>query len=534
VEGIERHRGALAALCAVAFLTFLDTTIVAVALADIQTGLHVGVSGLQWVVDGYALTFAALMLAGGTLGDRVGRKRMMLGGLGLFGAASVLAALTPDVPILVLARVLMGVGAAASEPGTLSVLRHVFPESRARARAIGIWAAVGGLALALGPVIGGALVGLGGWRSIFWFNVAFAVAAIVAAARVVPESADPLPGRLDYAGLTAAAAALVAGTFAVIQGETSGYRTWWIDLLFAVAALSAVSFVLVEKRVAQPAVLPGLFGRSRFAAANLTAFAVYFGIFALFFFVALYLQLIGTANGYDIALDFLPMAAGLILASALGGRLVALVGVRGPTAAGCALAAAGLILTDEFLTPNSGLGTVGWTMAVAGIGFGLAIVPATAAALGAVPAQRSGMAASVTNTSRQLGAVLGVAVLGAVVDGGVTSTLAVRLKALGVGSFYTFIRNAVLTGTVPKAPPGSTARYGVIVARVIAAVQQSFGSALDLALLLAAALLAATGLVAMLAMGRPAAGPAAELPDSAAAAWAGGLDGRFRRPGSGR
>jgi EmrB/QacA subfamily drug resistance transporter len=501
MEGIRGRGPALSALCVVAFLTFLDTTIVAVALAAIQTGLHVGVAGLQWVVDGYALTFAALMLAGGTLGDRFGRRRLMVAGLGLFGAASILGAVTPDIQLLILARVLMGVGAAASEPGTLSVLRHVFPEARARARAVGVWVAVAGLALAMGPVVGGALVGLGGWRAIFYFNIGFAVLGMVFALRVVPESADPQPGRLDLPGLGTAAAALIAGTFAVILGETHGYSTWWIDLLFAVAAAAAVAFVLIEQHSSFPAVAPRLFRDSLFGAANLTAFAVYFSVLALFFFVALYLQLVGTSNGYDIAFDFIPMAAGLILASAFTGRLVAWVGVRLPTVLGCALAAAGLILTDEVLKPNSGLSTVGWTMALAGIGFGMAVVPATAAALSAVPAERSGMAASITNTSRQLGAVVGVAVLGALVDAGVTSGLESRLRKITVipKSYYSIIQNAVLTGQAPKSAHG-----GGLVSRVtnevIAAAQQSFGTGLNLALSLAAGLLAATGLIALLGL----------------------------------
>ncbi len=159
------RRPALATLTAVLFLTFLDTTIVAVALADVQSSLHAGVSQLQWVVNGYALTFAALMLAMGTLGDRLGRKRVMLGGLGVFIGGSLFGALSPTVSTLVAARVIMGVGAAASEPGTLSIIRHLYPERALRARALGAWAAVAGLALAMGPVIGGVLVGLGGWRT---------------------------------------------------------------------------------------------------------------------------------------------------------------------------------------------------------------------------------------------------------------------------------------------------------------------------------------------------------------------------------
>ena len=172
---------ALATLCAVLFLTFLDNTVVSVGLADVQSSLHAGMTSLQWVVNGYALTFAAFMLAGGTLGDILGRKKVMLAGVAVFCAGSIVAALAPNVDVLIAGRVVMGLGAAASEPGTLSIIRHVYPDRRTRADALGVWAAVSGLALALGPVIGGVLVGLWSWRAIFWFNLVFGAVAFLMA-----------------------------------------------------------------------------------------------------------------------------------------------------------------------------------------------------------------------------------------------------------------------------------------------------------------------------------------------------------------
>ncbi|HWN61293.1 MAG TPA: MFS transporter, partial [Streptosporangiaceae bacterium] len=179
---------ALAALCTLLFLTFLDNTVVSVALGDVQASLHAGVTELQWVVGAYALTFASIMLACGMIGDELGRKKVMLTGAGVFCAGSVLCALAPDVQVLIAGRAVMGLGAAASEPGTLSMLRHLFPDERARGRAIGVWAATSGLALAAGPVVGGILVGVWSWRGIFWFNLAFGLAALVVAAVIVPES----------------------------------------------------------------------------------------------------------------------------------------------------------------------------------------------------------------------------------------------------------------------------------------------------------------------------------------------------------
>src|SRR5580658_4477606 len=199
---------ALATLCGVLFLTFLDNTIVSVGLANVQSDLHAGVTSLQWVVNGYALTFASFMLAAGMLGDILGRKRIMLAGVAVFCAGSVLAALASNVDWLIAGRVIMGVGAAASEPGTLSVIRHVYPDQRTRADALGVWAAVSGLALALGPVVGGVLVGISDWRAIFWFNLAVGLVAFAMALAFVPESSDPQGQRFDVPGTILGAAAL--------------------------------------------------------------------------------------------------------------------------------------------------------------------------------------------------------------------------------------------------------------------------------------------------------------------------------------
>ncbi len=283
---------ALATLCAVLFLTFLDNTIVSVGLANVQSDLHAGVTSLQWVVNGYALTFAAFMLAAGMLGDILGRKRIMLAGVAVFCGGSVVAALATNVDWLIAGRVIMGIGAAASEPGTLSIIRHVYPDEETRADAIGVWAAVSGLALALGPVIGGALVGFSSWRAIFWFNLGFGVVAFVLAGITVPETADRQGRRIDVAGFLFAAAFLSCLSFAVIQGEESGYTAPWIVALFVVCGLSGVAFVVTERRVKSPMLDLTMFRRPPFAGSNFVAFAAYFGTFSIFFFTALYLQVV--------------------------------------------------------------------------------------------------------------------------------------------------------------------------------------------------------------------------------------------------
>lgn len=489
-------------LCCILFLTFLDTTIVSVALGDIQGSLHAGVTKLQWVVNAYALLFATLMLTGGTLGDRLGRKRLMLGGVVLFAAGSLLGALASSVGVLIGARAVMGVGAAASEPGTLSILRQLYPDTRERARAVGAWASVTGIALAAGPIFGGALVGACGWRAVFWFNVAFAVALVPLTLRFVPESADPQQARLDVPGLLLGAASLGSVSFAIISGETAGFTTSWILVLFAVAALAVVAFVLVEARSPAPMLDVRFFRVPAFSSALAAAFALYFGIFSIFFFTALYLEEVVGYSGYRAAAQFAAMAVALVVGSQAGGRWAARSGPRVPIAVGCLIAGGGILLTERFLPSHPSFWPLAGSLAVAGLGFGIAVVPVTSSVLTIVPAARSGMAASATNTMRQLGAVFGVAVLGALVNSHLTSDLAQRLQALKIPpNFQGIVIDAVETGTIPSGgnAPGSAAGYGPIVDKVIGAAYGAFHAGLREALYTSAALILIAGAVGAVA-----------------------------------
>jgi len=250
--GTTRPKLSLATLSLVLFLTFLDNTVVSVALSSVQSDLGAGVSSLQWVVGAYALVFASLMLPAGAVSDLFGRKKVMLGGVVIFCAGSLVGALAPDVQVLWVGRAVMGLGAAASEPGTLSVIRHLFPDRRDRAQALGVWAAISGLALAAGPIIGGTLVGVWSWRAVFWFNLAFGLLALAGGLAILPESSDPAGRHLDIPGALLGTAALACATFATIAGETSGYFTWWVITLYVVSAVAAVAFVQVERRSANP------------------------------------------------------------------------------------------------------------------------------------------------------------------------------------------------------------------------------------------------------------------------------------------
>ena len=492
---------ALAAVCAVLFLTFLDNTIVSVALANIQESLSVSVAGLQWIVDGYMLAFAALMLTGGTLGDLLGRKRVMLAGVAVFCAGSVMAAVAPGSELLIAGRIVMGVGAAASEPGTLSLIRHIYPEREERAVALGVWAAVSGLALSLGPVIGGVLVAWQGWRSIFWFGLAFGALALAVAAVTLTENSDPAGRRLDIPGLATGASAILAATFAVIEGENGGYGRWWIDVLFAAAAVLTVLFVLVEQRAPDPVLKIQFLRNPTFTAANVVAFATNLSVFSVFFFTALYLQLISNFSGFQIALVFTALAAAMIVSGPLAGEWTARVGPRVPMALGCALAGLGLLLVDWKLTANTTVPALVWPLAIAGLGFGIALVTMTAAVLTLVPPEQSGMAASTVNTSRELGGVFGVAVLGSVVNAQLTSGLTARLVKLGIpASYREIVINFVTTGGNLTSAENNPAAKGheKLVAKILGAAETYAGRGVHLALEIAGGIVLAAALVALL------------------------------------
>jgi MFS family permease len=408
--------------------------------------------------------------------------------------------------VLIGARVSMGVGAAASVPGTLSLIRHIYPEREARARALGVWAAVSGLALALGPVVGGLLIAAFGWRSVFWFGVILGLAALAVAARTVPESSDPEGRRLDVPGLLVGAAAVTAATFAVISGESDGYGTWWIVLLFAVALVGAVGFVLVERRAPDPVLELGLLGTPAFGAANVVSFGISVSVFSVFFFTALYLQLISSFSGWQIALTFVSLAAAMVVAGPLAGRWTARRGPRAPMTAGCVLAGVGLLLLDHQLAPGVSIASLAWVLAIAGLGFGAAVVASNAAVLTVVSGRRSGMAASTVNTSRELGGVFGVAVLGAIVDAQLTTGLSDKLRALGIPpNFRSIVVDAVTHGGVSasaaSANPAAKGHLSLVL-KVLAAAEDAAGRGVHNALVVATAIVFASAAAALAAVRR--------------------------------
>jgi DHA2 family methylenomycin A resistance protein-like MFS transporter len=390
------RRALLVVMCAGYFLVLLDVTIVNVALPSIGAGLGADVGALQWVVDGYAIALASLMLAGGTVGDLHGHKRIVLVGLAVFGVASLACGAAPSSGLLIGARVLQGIGAALLLPGTLAIISHAFPEPDEQAKAIGIWAGIGGLALPAGPLLGGALIDAFGWRAIFLVNVPIVLVTLPVAVRVVRESAEPQQRRLDLAGTALAAGALAAVTFAFVAGR--GGVGPPVLAAAAAAVVCLAGFVAVERSREHPMFPLALFRRPDFSAANAAAGAMNLGTLGMLFVLTLYLQTVQHRSALAAGVAVLPLFLPLTVLAPLAGRLTARVGPKLPMAAGLVIAALGVGLLAR-AHAGSGYRALLPALLLWGIGMGVLTPAVVAAAVRTVPARRAGLASAVNNTA---------------------------------------------------------------------------------------------------------------------------------------
>ena len=423
--GTGVHRGAvLSVMCAGMFLVLLDVTIVNVALPAIGHGLRAGVPALQWVVDGYAVVIAGFLLAGGTIGDRVGHRRVLLAGFLVFGAASVLCASAPAAGVLICARAVQGLGGALLLPTTMAVIADVYPERGEQSRALGIWAAVSSLALPAGPLLGGLLVGTLGWRLVFWINVPLVLITVVAARRIVPAVPGRVGGRLDHGGLLSSVLVLAAFVFTVIElGRDAPLAV--VVAAGAVAVLAGAAVFRFERTAAHPILPLDLLRRPRFVSPNAVALTMNLVFNGLLFVLMLYLQDVLGRSALVAGLYVLPLAVPLVLLAPVSGRLTARRGPRSAVALGCLVAAVGAAL----LLGVRATGGTGWLLAgfgVLGCGAGLVTASVVAAAVQATPADRSGLATGVSNTARQIGTATGVALFGAVAGSPADPTAFVR------------------------------------------------------------------------------------------------------------
>jgi MFS transporter, DHA2 family, methylenomycin A resistance protein len=405
---------ALVVICIGYFLVILDTMVVNVALPSIGHELRGGVSGLQWVVDAYTLTFAGLLLAGGTLAERLGGRRVFVTGIALFGLASAACGLAPSLPVLVAARLIQGAGAAAVVPASLVLLQAAYPDRAARSRAFGIWGSIAGIGAATGPIVGGLIVTAWSWRGVFFINIPFALAALALAGRYIPE---PQRGtrRLDLPGQLLAIAGLALLTGALVQAGPLGWTSAPVLGGFALAAAALAGFAVVELRSADPMLPPALLRRPQFRSGTAVGLAINFGFYGQLFVMSLYFQDVRGYSALRTGLALLPEAALLIVASTLSGRIMAHTGPRRPMLAGLVLGGIGL-LGIAVAGPHTDYALLVLPMAAAGFGMALTMPAATAAVMEAAPPDRAGIASGVVNAARQAGGVLGVALLGTLVS----------------------------------------------------------------------------------------------------------------------
>jgi MFS transporter, DHA2 family, methylenomycin A resistance protein len=383
-----------------------------VALPSIADGLDLGVASLQWVVDGYAVAIASLLLAGGTLGDRFGHRHILLTGFVLFGLASIGCAGAPSGAVLVASRVVQGVGGALLLPGTMAVIADVFPDRAAQARALGIWAAVSSLALPAGPLLGGVVVSSVGWRWVFWLNVPLVAVALIAALRTVPASPGRTTARLDVAGLVGLMAGLGGLIFAVIAAGR-GAPAAEIGLAAAVAVVGLGYGLWTERHAAHPVLPLDLLSRRAFAGPNVVALTMNLTFNGLLFITALYLQDVRDYSPIESGLSVLPLAVPLVVLAPVSGRLTAAHGPRPAVVIGCSTAAIGALLLFG-VRAQTGLGWLLCGLAILGCGAGLVTASVVAAVLRATPPDRPGLATGMSNTARQAGTAGGVALFGAV------------------------------------------------------------------------------------------------------------------------
>ncbi|MGW6015040.1 MFS transporter [Streptomyces sp. NPDC055210] len=402
----------LSFVCFGVFMVYLDATIVNVALPEIQRDLDADLAGLQWVVDAYALAFACLLLTSGTVGDIVGRKRLFLGGLVGFTLSSVLCALAGSTETLLLGRALQGVCGSIMIPVSLALVSATYTEPAARAKAIGIWAGIGGLALSAGPLVGGVLVDTVGWQSIFWVNVPIGVLATAVLARLLTENRGPRARRLDIVGQLLFVVAIASLAYALIEGNSEGWASAPIVGAFAASGAALAAFVVWELRQTEPMLPLKLFRKPVVAVAGVVNFLSLFGLFAAIFLLTLHLQSVQGLSSIETGVRFLALTVPIMIASFAASVVAARTGPRAPIVGGSLLSAAGLYgLT--VLDADSGFGAYWWALALLGIGVSFTGAPATVALLGAVPPEQAGTASGISNTFRQVGAVFGVALAGA-------------------------------------------------------------------------------------------------------------------------
>jgi EmrB/QacA subfamily drug resistance transporter len=486
----------LSSLLLAAFVINVDTTIVNVALPTLVRELHASNSQLQWVVDAYNLLFAASVLAAGSLSDRFGRKGMLLAGLSVFGLASLAGGLTASPGQLIAARAVMGLGSAMVFPATLSLISNVFTQRRERARAIGLWGAITGAAIALGPIAGGWLLELFDWRSIFFAMTPVAALAGVLVSRSVPTSRDPGAPRIDGPGFALSTAAVALLVYTIIEAPSHGWGSTRTLVSFALTGVLAVAFTAWERRTEQPMLDLSLFGNLRFTAASASVAISFFSLSGFIFLVTQYFQFLKGYGPLSTGIRLLPVASFVAIASILGAKLAVRVGTKLIVASGL-LSMGAFYLWVSSTSASTGYGTIAAQMVVLGTGMGLTSAPATEAIMGVVPRAKAGVGSAINDATRLLGGTLGVAVIGSVYASLYANRLTRALPA-GLPAAVARTAHASVGAALTVAGELGHAGHGATAAAIHDAATSAFFHGLGTADYLAAGVATAGALMALI------------------------------------
>ncbi|MDF2895070.1 MAG: drug resistance efflux protein [Rhodococcus erythropolis] len=430
VIGLDARRrwGILAICCTSLFVVGLDTTIVNVALPAIGEGFGVGTVGLEWIVNAYTLVLASLLISSGALADRFGRRRIFQIGLVVFGVASIVCALAPSVGVLIAARIAQGVGGSMLSPVALAIVVNVMTDPKERAKAIGVWAAVFGLSMAAGPIVGGVLIESFGWRSVFWINVPVIAVVLVLTAVFVPQSRAEQPRRLDFPGQVLLMVVVGGSVALLIEGPRIGWLASGAIAGYVAVAAALAAFVRVESRKSEPLMDPSLFRHRPFTAAVLGAIVVFVALNATLLLGTFYLQQAREMTPAAAGAMTLPMAVAATICAPLSGILVGRFGARLPLLiAGSFTALGGLCLVS--LDNSTGTSTLLVAYLFLGIGFGFSNAPITNTAVNGLPRSQAGLVGGITSSARQFGAALGVALAGGMIAGSAQSDIAEASRA---------------------------------------------------------------------------------------------------------
>ncbi len=506
----QRRWWTLGVLCVSLLVIGLDNTILNVALPTLVEDLHATASQQQWIVDAYTLVFASLLLTAGMLGDKFGRRGALTAGLAVFGVGSAVAAFSGSAGALIGARAFMGVGGALIMPATLSILTNVFTDPGERARAIGIWAGVSGLGIAIGPTTGGWLLEHFWWGSVFLINLPVVALGLIAGRFLIPTSKDPHSPRLDPFGTIMSATGLFALLYAIIEGPSRGWTDTTVVGGFLVGLAVLVAFVAWELRTDHPILDVRLFGNPRFSGASLAITLVFFALFGSIFFLTQYLQFVLGYGTLTAGLAISPVALALMVAAPSAPILTKRFGYKAMVATGLAIVAGGLVLLST-ASVDSGYGLILAVIVTMGVGMGLAMTPATDSIMGSLPREKAGVGSAVNDTTREVGGALGVAILGSLLAAGYHSSMDQSAALHALPAPAASVAHDSLGGAVQV-----TGQLGAAGQSVLTDAAHAFVNAMSSTVLIAAAVAVVGALVALVWLPSRAARPAPEEAEPAA------------------